>query len=57
MDLYIGLLVHGFSLVDKHSQTHRALHVAINPLTAPACKISGLKDAQTRLQIVYFPVL
>ena len=29
----------------------------INPFTAPACKISGLKDAQTCLQTVYFPVL
>ena len=28
-----------------------------NPLTSPACKISGLKDARTRLQTVYFPVL
>ena len=25
-----------------------------NPFTAPACKISGLKDARTRLQTVYF---
>ena len=29
----------------------------INPFTAPARKISGLKDAGTRLQTVYFPVL
>ena len=29
----------------------------INPFAAPACKISGLKDARTRLQTVYFPVL
>ena len=28
-----------------------------NPFIAPACKISGLKDARTRLQRVYFPVL
>ena len=26
-------------------------------LPAPACKISGLKDARTRLQTVHFPVL
>ena len=26
----------------------------INPLSAPACTFSGLKDAQTRLQTVYF---
>ena len=26
----------------------------INPFTAPACKIFGLKDARTRLQTVYF---
>ena len=30
---------------------------SINPFTAPACKISGLKDARTRLQTVCFPVL
>ena len=29
----------------------------INPFTAPACTISGLKDAQTYLQTVYFLVL
>ena len=29
----------------------------INPFTTPACTISGLKDAWTRLQPVYFPVL
>ena len=29
----------------------------INPFTAPACEISGLKDTQTRLQAVYFPDL
>ena len=28
-----------------------------NPFSAPACKMSGLKDARTRLQTVYFPVL
>ena len=29
----------------------------INPFTVPACTISGLKEARTRLQTVYFPVL
>ena len=29
----------------------------LNPLTAPACKISGLKRAHTRLKRGYFPVL
>ena len=29
----------------------------INPLTAAACKLSGLKDARTHLQTVYFLVL
>ena len=29
---------------------------AFNPFTAPACKISGLKNARTRLQIVFVPV-
>ena len=28
--------------------------VCVNPCTAPACKISGMKDARTRLQTVYF---
>ena len=28
-----------------------------NPFTAPACKLSGLKDARARLQTVHFPVL
>ena len=39
----------------------KAVHVfwicEFNPFTAPACKISGLKDARTRLQTVYFPLL
>ena len=29
----------------------------INPFTAPARKLSRLKDAHTHLKIVYFPVL
>ena len=29
--------------------------ININPFTAPACKTSGLKDAWTRLDTVYFP--
>ena len=29
----------------------------VNPFTAPACKTSGLKDARTSLQTVYFPVV
>ena len=29
----------------------------LNPFTAPACKVSRLKDVWTRLQTVYFPVL
>ena len=29
----------------------------INPVTAPASKVSGLKDAGTCLQRVYFPLL
>ena len=31
--------------------------LTLNPLTALACKMSGLNDARTRLQTVYFPVL
>ena len=30
--------------------------LSLNPFTAPACNISGLKDARTRLQTVNFPV-
>ena len=30
---------------------------AINHFTAPACTVSGLNDARTRLQTVYFPIL
>ena len=34
------------------------MHVTnFNPFTAPVCPISGLKDARTPLQTVYFPVL
>ena len=29
----------------------------INPFTSPACTISGLNNARTRLKTVYFPVL
>ena len=29
----------------------------VNPFTSPACKMSGLKDAQLRLQTVYIPVI
>ena len=29
----------------------------LNPFSTPACKISGLKRAHTRLKTVYFPVL
>ena len=41
---------------------HTALYkinnnVYINPFTAPVCKISRLKDAWTRLQTMYFPLL
>ena len=31
--------------------------LTVNPFTAPAGKISGLKGARTRQQTVYFPVL
>ena len=33
------------------------MRTIINPFTAPACKVSRLKDAWTHLQTVYFPVL
>ena len=33
------------------------MYFVFNPFTSPACKMSGVKDAQTRLQTVYFPVL
>ena len=31
-----------------------SFYLNINPFTAPACKISGLKDARTRQQTLYF---
>ena len=37
--------------------SHVLTGTSLNPLAAPACKISGLNDARTRLQTVYFPVL
>ena len=40
-----------------HRLSFCSLPVCLNPFTAPACKISRLKDARTRLQTVYFPVL
>ena len=33
------------------------IHCCFNPFTATACKISGLKDAWTRLQTAHFPLL
>ena len=36
---------------------HPPPSLVLNPFTAPACKVSGLKDARTRLQTVYLPVL
>ena len=45
---------------ESHPQgwEHRlTFHIIINPFTAPACKISRLKDVRTRLQTAYFPVL
>ena len=33
------------------------LATLVNPFTASACKIFGLKDARRRLETVYFPVL
>ena len=38
-------------------EPHAVGLIRLNPFTAPACTISGLKDAGTRLQTVYFPVL
>ena len=32
-------------------------HCVFNPFTVPACNVSGLKSARTRLQTVYFLVL
>ena len=38
-----------------HTALPMTLSLTVNPITAPACKISGLKDARTRLQTVYIP--
>ena len=39
------------------NQTACSFRFPFKPFTAPSCTIYGLKDACTRLQIVYFPVL
>ena len=47
-----------FAMSDFELKTIPCHHwIIINPFTVPACNISGLKDAVTRLQTVYFPVL
>ena len=46
-----------FSSTRPSLRNRTKLKSDFNPSTAPAYKISGLKDARTRLQIVYFPVL
>ena len=45
--------------VDDQSYSINGLEksININPFTAPACSVSGMNDARTHLQTVYFPVL
>ena len=40
-----------------HTHDRPRLSERINPFTGAACKICGLKDARTRLETVYFPIL
>ena len=39
--------------IDRQAKTLQS--ISINPFTAPACNISGLKDVRTHLQTVHFP--
>ena len=38
-------------------RAEKSVHPSVNPFTAPACKISRLKNAPTHLQTIYFQVL
>ena len=41
-------------LIEILSRAHAKEEKSLNPFTAPACKISGLKDSRTHLQTAYF---
>ena len=43
--------------VTGSSEIRPFTELAINPITAPDCKIFGLKDARTHLQTVYFSLV
>ena len=49
--------LHGVWRADQSDNGHRPRALLLNPFTAPARKISGLKSAQTRLLAVYCLVL
>ena len=51
-DLFCSTTNPGYSLIKKHLLMNNKRHI-INPFTAPAGNISGLKDARTRLQTGY----
>ena len=50
--LYMGSVLFGPAIALQAGK----LNENVNPFTAPACNISGLKAARTRLQAVYIPV-
>ena len=45
---------YGHSVINDANTRKDNVNADINPITAPACKVSGLKDARTRLQTVFF---
>ena len=49
--------LHGVRRADQSDNGHRPRALLLNPLTAPARQISGLKSAHTRLLAVYCLVL
>ena len=52
---------HIYACTHTHTHIHTNMYTKtdqfsiLNPFTAPACTISGLKDARTRLQFFYIP--
>ena len=56
-DQTIELFILQLNNSEKKKTKEKEYDRHFNPSTAPACNISGLRDARTRLQTVYFPVL
>ena len=53
--LALRLSPHGWTAAFFRWDSSSLPLVVINPFTAQACKVSGLKSAHTHLQTVYFP--